>query len=405
MKILVLNGGSSTLKATLREVDRGPLPDDPPPPLWEALADWGRRPGTALLRVRAGETACESEIPLENAARVLHPVLETLWSGRTAVVGGPGDIDAVGHRVVHGGHAFRETTRIDARVREEIARYCDFAPEHNRLELEAIEAAEKVFGPEVPEVAVFDTAFHATMPPEAAVYPVPYRWYLEENIRRYGFHGISHQYASRRASRVLGAAAARRMVTCHLGNGASLAAVLAGVSVDTSMGFTPLEGLMMGTRSGSIDPGILIYLVRYRGYGADELDRVLNKESGLKGVSGISGDMREILAAIGRGDARARLAFDIYTRRLCREVSAMAASLGGLDALVFTGGVGENSKPLRARACERLAFLGVALDAAKNESGAVDTDLAAANSRVRVVVVRADEDWAIARECQRLLTN
>jgi acetate kinase len=311
----------------------------------------------------------------------------------------------VGHRVVHGGHAFRDTVPIDARVREEIRKYCDFAPEHNRLELEAIEAAQEMLGPDIPEVAVFDTAFHATIPPAASVYPVPYEWY-ERGILRYGFHGISHRYASRRAAEILGRdPAGLRMVTCHLGNGASLAAVRDGASVDTTMGFTPLEGVMMGTRSGSIDPGILIYLVRHRGYGADRLDHVLNKESGLKGVSGISGDMREILAAIGRGDGRARLAFDVYTHRLCREIGAMTASLGGLDALVFTAGIGENCPPLRTAACERLAFLGMRLDEAKNAHPAMDSDIAAADSRVRVLVIRADEDWAIACECHRLLTH
>lgn len=406
MKLLVLNGGSSTLKGTLREIGPGPLPATPPAPLWEALADWGRRPGTAALRVRARGRDCASEFPVDDPARVLHPVLETLWSGATAVIEGPAGIGAVGHRVVHGGHAFRETARIDARVRDEIRRYCDFAPEHNRLELEAIEAAEEMLGSAVPEVAVFDTAFHATMPPEAAVYPVPYDWYCKENIRRYGFHGISHQYACRRAAAILGRGPeGLRMVTCHLGNGASLAAIRDGRSVDTTMGFTPLEGVMMGTRSGSIDPGILIYLVRQRGFGADQLDHVLNKESGLKGVSGISGDMREILAGISAGNERARLAFDIYTHRLCHEIGGMTASLGGLDVLVFTAGIGENCPELREAACRRLAYLGIELDPAANARPAPDSDIAAAASRVRVLVVRADEDWAIAGECHRILLD
>jgi acetate kinase len=251
----------------------------------------------------------------------------------------------------------------------------------------------------VPQIAVFDTAFHATMPEEARVYPGPYDW-LEQGIRRYGFHGISHQYCSRRATQMV---ACRRLVSCHLGSGASLAAIRDGASVDTTMGFTPLEGLMMGTRSGSIDPGILIYLVRHKGYDAAELDRILNKESGLKGISGLSGDMREILTAIDRGDTRARLAFDMYVHRLCREVGGMVASLGGLDALLFTAGVGENCPPLREAVCERLAFLGVKMDGAKNAATPQDAVISLSDSAVRVLVVHTDEDGEIARECVRVI--
>ena len=247
-----------------------------------------------------------------------------------------------------------------------------FAPEHNRLELEAIECMERILGPDAVQVAVFDTAFHASLPPPAYVYPGPYEW-VGQGIRRYGFHGISHQYTSRRAAAILGKQlASLRMITCHLGNGCSLAAIRDGVSIDTTMGFTPLEGLMMGTRSGTIDPGIIIHLVRHRGLRAEALDRMLNKESGLRGVSGVSGDMRTVLAAIDRGDARAQLAFDVYVHRLRSEIGAMLASLGGLDALVFTAGVGENSPQVRAQAVEAFAFLGVKLDAAKNAQSPTD---------------------------------
>ena len=260
-------------------------------------------------------------------------------------------------------------------------------------------------GPGVPQVAVFDTAFHATMPAAAEAYPGPYAWF-EEGIRRYGFHGISHQYVSRRAAGIMGRdLTGLRMITCHLGNGASLAAVLDGESVDTTMGFTPLEGLMMGSRSGSIDPGIIIHLVRNCGYGADQLDHILNKESGLLGLSGVSADMREVLAAIEKGNARAKLAFDVYVHRLCRLIGAMTASLGGLDALVFTAGVGENCTPLRDRVCRQLSFLGIRLDSAANEDSPMDKDIAERDSAVRVIVAHTDEDWAIARECVRLLNG
>ena len=400
MKVLVLNGGSSTLKANLRELDAD-APSAAQPPLWEAEAEWGRNAGKASIRVLAGAATHTLELDIRSHEEVLRPVIEALWTGPAKVLDGPGAVDAVGHRIVHGGKAFVETTRITAEVRDAIRKQAELAPEHNRLELEAIEATEQVLGPNVPQIAVFDTQFHAAMPDEAKIYPTPYAWY-EQGIRRYGFHGISHQYVSRRAAEILGNDALR-LVSCHLGNGASLAAVASGRSVDTTMGFTPLEGLMMGTRSGSIDPGILMYLMRHCGYGADDLDRLLNRESGLKGISGLSGDMRQIVAAIDAGNARARLAFDIYVHRLCREVGGMAASLGGLDALIFTAGIGENCPPLRAEACERLAFMGIKLGAAANKRPERDSDIAAPESRVRVLVIHTEEDWEIARQCARLL--
>jgi acetate kinase len=306
-------------------------------------------------------------------------------------------IDAVGHRIVHGGRAFRETTRITPEVKQTIAAMANLAPEHNRLEVEAIEHMERLLGPDVPQVAVFDTAFHASMPEEAYVYAGPYGW-LDQGIRRYGFHGISHQYVSRRAAELMGRdLATLRMVTCHLGGGCSLAAVRGGRSIDTTMGFTPLEGLMMGTRSGSVDPGVLIHLARHCDYGASELDRILNKESGLAGISGISGDMREVESAMRAGNARARLAFDIFVHRLCGGIGAMAASLEGIDALVFTAGIGENSAAVRSAACGRLSWLGVAVDEARNR-GEGDRGIDAADSRVRAFVVKTQEEREIARE-------
>jgi acetate kinase len=404
MKILVLNGGSSTLKAALTEVGASELPAQGPEPLWTARAEWGRRPGVAAIHVRTGGgAAVEKELAVQHPGALIRPLLETLWEGPAKVIAGPAEIGLVGHRVVHGGRAFRQTTRITPDVRVAIRRHVEFAPEHNRLELEIIDGAAHVFGPDTPQVAVFDTSFHATLPQHARVYPVPFAWFEEDGIARYGFHGISHAYVSRRAGEILARPLVDlRLVTCHLGSGASLAAVLGGRSMDTTMGFTPLEGLMMGTRSGSIDPGILIYLVRHCGYTAGRLEELLNEESGLKGLSGLSGDMREILAAIANGAARARLAFDVYTHRLCREIGGMAASLGGIDALVFTAGVGENCPPLRAAVCQRLAFLGIGLDLEKNANPAPDTDISTSGSRVRVLVIRTDEEWEIARESYTL---
>jgi acetate kinase len=381
MKILVLNGGSSSFKCWFHDV-REPLPVEAPRPLWETQVPF--HAGTPL-------------------ADVLPALLEALWSGAKKAIDSPEQIEAVGHRIVHGGKAYRETTRVTPEVRTAIAQQAEFAPAHNRFELEAIEAVDRVLGSRVPQIAVFDTAFHAALEPAAYVYPVPYRW-LQDGVRRFGFHGISYQYATRRAAQLLAKpAGALRLILCHLGNGCSLAAVRNGKSVDTTMGFTPLEGLMMGTRSGSIDPGILVYLLRHCGYQADQLDEILNRESGLKGVSGLSGDMREILAAAAQGNRQAQLAFDIYAHRVTREVGAMLAVLGGVDALAFTGGVGENCPPLREHVCRQLGFLGLEIDSAKNAHIAGDQDIATPQSAVRVLVIHAQEDWEIARECYHLV--
>jgi acetate kinase len=255
----------------------------------------------------------------------------------------------------------------------------------------------------VPQIAVFDTGFHRTMPLAAKTYPGPYEWF-EQGIRRYGFHGINHQYCAERAQQLLGDKP-KRLVTCHLGNGCSLAAIREGKSVDTTMGFTPLEGLMMGTRSGSVDPGILTYLMRQRHFYDEALDDVLNKKSGLLGISGISSDMREVLDARKRGNERASLAFDMYVHRLRSGIGAMAAVLGGIDALVFTAGVGENSAEVRAAVCDQLAFLGLRIDPAKSAQSSFDkdTDVSAQDAAVRVLVIHAQEDWMIARQCWELV--
>jgi acetate kinase len=287
-------------------------------------------------------------------------------------------------------------------VKSGIAQASAFAPLHNRAEIEGMDVVEKLLG-STPQVAVFDTGFHRHMPPAAAVYPGPYEWY-ERGIRRYGFHGINHKYCAGRAAKLLGRDLnSLKMVTCHLGNGCSLAAIQEGHSIDTTMGFTPLEGLMMGTRSGSVDPGILTYLMRQGRLQAQEIDDVLNKESGLLGISGISGDMRDILAAMKQGQSRAKLAFDIYVHRLQSGIGAMVAVLGGIDLLVFTAGVGENSAEVRDAVCKQLAFLGLKLDDAANAESPLDAEIATPKSAVRVLIIRAQEDWAIARECWHIL--
>jgi acetate kinase len=314
-------------------------------------------------------------------------------------------IDVVGHRIVDGGPVYRLPAPLTPEVRAAIAKQGEFAPAHNRLELEAVETVDRVIGTAVPQIAVFDTGFHTTLEPAAYVYPGPHAW-LQDGVRRYGFHGINHQYCAGRAAEMLGRDPdSLRLIICHLGNGASLAAVRAGKSVDTTMGFTPLEGLMMGTRSGSIDPGILVYLIRHRQYTAEQLDNILNKESGLLGVSGLSGDMRKVEEAMLAGNSRAQLAFDVYTHRLVREIGGMLTVLGAVDAIVFTAGVGENSVQLRQIVCHRLAFLGLKLDLSKNAQPTLDQDVATADSKVRVLIIRANEEWQIAKECHRFVTD
>lgn len=401
MKILVLNAGSSSQKSCLYELNEV-LPDRPPPPLWEAQIDWTHQQGIAELKVKTAKgDRLEEEVASESRQAAISRMLETLRRGKTQVIKSLKEIDLVGHRVVHGGQDYQQSTLISPDVKEAIARLSVFAPVHNPVNLEGIEALEKIL-PNVPQVAVFDTAFHAQLPPAAFVYPGPYEW-LEDGIRRYGFHGISHQYCARRAAQILNRDLTHlRLISCHLGNGCSLAAIRGGWSVDTTMGFTPLDGLMMGSRSGAIDPGIIIHLLKQSDLTSEKLDNILNRNSGLKGISGVSGDMRQIGEAITQGNERAQLALDIYIHRLRAGIGAMLASLGGLDALIFTAGVGENSAVVRAAACEAFGFLGLKLDGEKNQHSPVDEDIAAVDSAARVLVIHTQEEWEIARQCWKL---
>ncbi|MBR8836658.1 MAG: acetate kinase [Stigonema ocellatum SAG 48.90 = DSM 106950] len=402
MKILVLNAGSSSQKSCLYEITGETLPAEPPQPIWEAKVDWTHHEGKAEIKVKtATGEVLEEEIPSDSRPEIIAHMLDTLSQGSTQVISQPSEIDVVGHRVVHGGQDYRESVVITEDVKAAIARLATLAPAHNPANLEGIEAIEQHLG-KVYQVAVFDTAFHAHLPEAAAIYPGPYEW-VEQGIRRYGFHGISHQYCSQRAAQILDRdLASLRLITCHLGNGCSLAAIKNGRSVDTTMGFTPLDGLMMGSRSGAVDPSILIYLLRQSDYSVDKLDDVLNRASGLRGISGVSADMRQIKAAIAQGNSRAQLALDIYVHRLRFYIGAMLASLGGLDALVFTAGVGENAPDIRSAACEAFGFLGLKLDSEKNTHKPVDVDIATADSTVRVLVIQTQEDWAIAVESWRL---
>lgn len=399
MKVLVLNSGSSSQKTCLYDIG-DTLPDDPPVCLWQAKIEWEDE--FAEATVKAGHGFDQKErIRISSRSQAIEHLLNTAWQGNARVLDSPSEIDVVGHRVVHGGPQFEDPVYITSEVKSAIAGVSAFAPLHNRAELEGMEIVEKLF-PRVPQVAVFDTGFHKKMPLSAAIYPGPFEWF-GRGIRRYGFHGINHKYCARRAAQlVYRNPQSLRLVSCHLGNGCSLAAIQDGKSIDTTMGFTPLEGLMMGTRSGSIDPGILTYLLRQGDLSGEQLDDVLNRRSGLLGVSGISGDMREILAAIKKGEERAQLAFDIYVHRLQSGIGAMIAVLGGIDALIFTAGVGENSPEVRAAACKNLDFAGLRLDPEKNTQSPPDQDISASDSPIRVVIVSAQEDWEIAADCWKL---
>ncbi len=401
MKILVLNAGSSSQKSCLYQIGDN-LPDLPLKPLWSATIDWNYSQELAELKVESNRDEFQKELPSGDRRLVMSQLLDTLYKGDTRVIDNLSEINIVGHRVVHGGQQYREAVIITSEVTNAIAKLASFAPAHNPVNLEGITAIEQIL-PDVPQVAVFDTAFHSQLPAKAAVYPIPYSFF-EQGIRRYGFHGINHEYCARRTAQLLNKdIESLRLITCHLGNGCSIAAIRNGISIDTTMGFTPLDGLMMGSRSGSIDPGILIHLLR-QGYDADKLDKMLNKASGLKGISGLSNDMRQILAN-KHNNSRAQLAFDMYVKSLCQHIGAMLVTLGGVDAIVFTGGVGEHQPPIRALACEALAFMGVKIDLEKNANSPVDTDIATDDSRARVLVIAAQEDWAIASQCWKIANN
>lgn len=396
MKILVLNSGSSSQKTALFDLDRQSSAD-PAPPLWEGKLQWdGDKEELHVRNCRGVEIRRETAVT--NRSSSVESLLRELWEGTAAILESPSQIEIAGHRIVHGGPKLTEPIRITAEVKQEIKSVAAIAPLHNEAGLEGIELIERLL-PGLPQVGVFDTGFHRTLPLEAKVYAGPYGWY-ERGIRRYGFHGINHEYCAHRAATLFGRdLPSLKIVTCHLGNGCSLCAIDGGKSIDTTMGFTPLEGLMMGTRSGSVDPGILIHLARTDKLNGEALNRILNHESGLLGVSGVSSDMRDVLDAAAKGNDRAKLAFDVFIHRLRSEIGAMAASLAGLDVLVFTAGIGENSAEVRAAACSHLQFLGIELDQNANRQIKSDAEISAPNSRVKVLVIQSQEDWAIAHKC------
>ena len=403
MNILVLNAGSSSFKSSLYRLT-GDVPSDPVVPLWTGEVDWDSS-GTVVLKAKTADDSVREERSGMSRITDVHDLLNLLWSGKTQVVNNIDEIDIVGNRVVHGGDKYRQPTLINPEVKAEIDRLSIYAPLHNPANLMGIDAIESLSG-NMTQMAVFDTAFYRDLPEVAYVYPVPYQW-LEQGIRKYGFHGISHQYCTRRAAELLGRDLGElRLISCHLGNGCSLAATKFGQCIDTTMGFTPLDGLVMGTRCGSIDPGIILHLLREKEYTVEELDRVLNFESGLLGISGVSNDVREIDKAIDSGNIKAKLALDIYIDRLVARIASLLPALGGLDALIFTAGVGEHHAGIRAAVASKLAFLGVEIDSNLNSlSIPPDLDLASVRSPVRLLAIHTQEEWEIARTCWQYLNS
>lgn len=392
MKVLVINAGSSSIKYQLYQMDQ------------ESVLAKGRVERIGFdSSILVHEPAHQSEVrevsEILDHQTAIRKVVEALLHREYGVIHNVEEIEAVGHRVVHGGESFSSSVRVTPEVKEEIKCLFELAPLHNPAHLMGIHAVEKVM-PHVPQVVVFDTAFHQTMPPKAYLYPIPKVLYNKHKIRRYGFHGTSHAYVSQQAAKFLGKPIEQlKLISCHIGNGASVTAIDQGKSVDTSMGLTPLEGLMMGTRSGDIDPAVVPFAMAKEELTMREVNSMLNKHSGLLAISGISSDMREIEEAKRQGDENAQLAFDMYVYRIKKYIGSYAAAMNGFDALIFTAGIGENSVGVRKAVCENLDFFGIQLDETKNEQCCEDiNEITIKGSKTKVLVIPTNEELVIARD-------
>lgn len=396
MKILLLNAGSSSLKGTLME-SAGPTT------IASGLVDWAGSPTRYRYRGPGG-AEISAEVLWHGHSQAVRQFIYDLTHTEPVAVRDLAELAAVGHRVVHGG-AFTSSVRTTPELHSRIAALSDLAPLHNPPSLEALRVAECEL-PDVPHVVVFDTEFHSSLPPAAYTYPLPEHWTRDWGIRRYGFHGLSHAYCSRRAAEMLSRPPAHlRLVICHLGHGCSASAVRGGQCVDTTMGFTPLDGLMMATRSGSIDPGIITHVQQQRGLSIQQVEAALNREAGLLGVSGVSSDMRQVLAAAREGHQRARLAIDLYAHRVRQAIGALTVTMGGIDALVFTAGVGEHSAEIRKAVCDGLECLGLEIDVQANDSCRPDADVASQASCGRILVITTREDLTMLREVSAVIGN
>ena len=396
MNILVLNCGSSSVKYKLIEIKAN-----------KVLAEGGiEKIGLpdAFIKFKFGNEKIQQDLDINDHVGAIKSILDNLTSKEYGCIKDFKEIDAVGHRVVHGGEKFNKSVLINDEVIAKIKECYGIAPLHNPVNMAGIDAINEVL-PEVPQVGVFDTAFHQTMPAKSYMYALPYKYYAEDGVRRYGFHGTSHRYVSQRVCEFLGVEPkGKKIITCHVGNGGSITAVKDGKSIDTSMGLTPTEGLMMGTRCGDVDPGALIFLMDKHNLSSKDMLNMVNKESGLAGISGVSSDMREITAAAKQGNEKAILSLEMYEQRITKYVGAFATEMGGVDIIVFTGGVGEHQSSTRANVCNPLRFMGVEIDDAANDANNGDEGIISTpNSAVKVVVIPTDEEYMIAKDTEAII--
>ena len=396
MKILVINAGSSSLKYQLIDMDTHDV-------LAKGLCERIGIDGSNLQHTNVSkDEKTKIEKPMKDHGDAIQMVIDALVDKEIGVISSMDEIGAVGHRVVHGAEEFADSCMITEAVMKALEKCTPLAPLHNPPNIIGIEACKKIM-PNVPMVGVFDTAFHQTMPAKAFMYALPYELYEEDRIRKYGFHGTSHKYVSQKAAEFLGKPASElKIVTCHLGNGSSISAVDGGKCVDTSMGFTPLDGVPMGTRTGSMDPAVVIYLVNQKGMSAKEVDSLMNKQSGVQGVSGVSSDFRDLSAAAKEGNDRAKLALDMFSYQVKKYIGAYAAAMGGIDAVVFTAGVGENDAATREAIVSGLEFMGIEIDPAKNNARGT-VNISADGAKVKTLVIPTNEELMIAIDTQRLV--
>lgn len=397
MKILVINAGSSSLKYQLIDMDNEQM-------VCKGNCERIGMPGGIFTHKTADGRELKKNVNMLDHAAAFMQVKNALIDGEYGVINSLDEVAAVGHRIVQGGSIFHESVLVDEKVIEDIESLIPLAPLHNKAHSQGIRACREVFGEQVPEVVVFDTAFHATMPPKAYMFNVPYEYYEKYAVRRYGFHGTSHQYVTERAAALLGRPIEElRIASLHLGNGASTCSVKFGKSIDTSMGFTPQDGLPMGTRAGAIDAAIVDYIVDQRGNSTKRVESALNKESGVLGISGISSDFRDLEAAAAEGNERAQLAIDVFCYKVTKRIGSCAAAMGGLDAVVFTAGVGENSPTLRARIVEGLDFLGLKLDPEKNKVRGKEAIISTDDSPNKILMIPTNEELMIALDTAKLV--
>jgi len=401
MKVLTMNFGSSSVKYQLFEIT-----DKEKKLLAKGLIEHTGSGAYIATYQPTGAEKIKEAMQVPDTAAFLKIILETLTHKKYGAINSKEEIKAVGHRIAHGGEYFKESVIITEEVKEKIKEYASLVPLHQIYELQGVELAEEYFS-HATHVAIFDTSFHSHMPPYAYIYPIPYHFYKRYGIRRYGFHGTSHYYVSFRASELLKQPYDKlKIITCHLGNGASMAAIKNGVSIDTSMGFTSLEGLVMGTRCGDIDPGIIPQIIAREGISAEECYTLLNRYSGLVGIADISNDIRDIVAEMEKGNEMAKLAFDIYTYKIRKYIAAYAGAMGGVDVIVFTAGVGENSPLIRKTCCEGLSFMGVIVDSVKNENVVNKEGLISAeHSRVKVFCIPTNEELVMAMDTYKLVNS